>query len=146
MTVRRISYTDIEAVLQLAVDFNEEQAMKLNLDKDRMRKFLSAAIVGQNFCSVLEIGGVVVGFLAGFCAPGSFFTDTCAIELGWYVKPGHRNTREAVKLIRTFENWAVKQGADYVVLTSLEESTDVTTVYKHFGYQPKETNHFKKVS
>jgi GNAT superfamily N-acetyltransferase len=89
----------------------------------------------------------VVGMFVSFATP-SFFSDvTQAVELVWYVDPEHRGSREALKLLDLYEEWAKEQGAVCVNLMNIDmlNGPKVAKLYNRKGYTLTENTFVKEL-
>jgi GNAT superfamily N-acetyltransferase len=63
-----------------------------------------------------ETDGIIDGFIGGFMFEHLGAGNLFAMELLWYVAPEKRNTGTGSNLLREFEKWAKKQGAEGVFI------------------------------
>jgi hypothetical protein len=88
----------------------------------------------------------IVGVLAGLAMP-SFYTEAkIGIEQVWWVDPKHRGARKALLMPLVFEEWCKMQGCSSVALSSVEGSTDVSRIYKKWGYTLTEQTYQKELT
>jgi GNAT superfamily N-acetyltransferase len=60
--------------------------------------------------------GEAVGMIAGSITPYFFSRGWVASDFVWYVKPEHRGSRVAVKLLKAFKAWATEKGASQLYM------------------------------
>lgn len=60
--------------------------------------------------------GEAVGMIAGSITPYFFSRGAVASDFVWYVKPEHRGSRAAVKLLKAFKSWATEKGASQLYM------------------------------
>ena len=63
-----------------------------------------------------ETDGIIDGFIGGFIFEHLGAGNLFAMELLWYVTQEKRNTGTGSSLLREFEQWAKKQGAEGVFI------------------------------
>lgn len=60
--------------------------------------------------------GEAVGMIAGSITPYFFSRGWVASDFVWYVKPEHRGSRTAIKLLKSFKSWATEKGASQLYM------------------------------
>lgn len=60
--------------------------------------------------------GEAVGMIAGSITPYFFSRGWVASDFVWYVKPEHRGSRAAIKLLKAFKSWATEKGASQLYM------------------------------
>ena len=143
--VRQAQQDDTYAILDLCecAHMESPRYRKLRFDPNKMEALIRAMIGtlatgSQGHVSVSEKSGSITGVFLGVMQEHFFGPDLVAREVLLYVRPGERGTfaRAAVKLLRTFERWAVENGAvEIVVGSSTLIATDTAKrLYEYLGY------------
>lgn len=86
---------------------------------------------------VAELDGQRIGMIAGAVTEHFFTEDKFATDFVVYVKPEHRGSSAAVRLIKAFEEWATEQGVKEICLGVSTEVDPERTVclYERLGYR-----------
>jgi len=97
------------------------------------------------FFRAMVVDRQVVGVLIGTIAPQMMTETTVAQEVMWFVREDHRGSADSVRLLRDFEDWAKKRGADGIIMASFAAVGDekLNEFYARRGYDRLET-HFLK--
>ena len=122
-----------EAPEYAARDFDPEKVRRL------MLSLCGTLLVPLTGCVLIaEDGGKIIGMMGGFAVEHFFGHDKIASDYVLYVKPEHRRGTAAVRLIRTFEKWAVEQGAAAIHpgVTTGVANERVRDLYARLGYEP----------
>ena len=93
--------------------------------------------------SLIVMGDPAVGMVGGIIYPHYFNDEIIAQELFWWVSPAHRGGG-GTRLLDAFEQWAEDEGADKIMMISLEKN-DVSGIYKKRGYTSLEHTYEKKL-
>jgi GNAT superfamily N-acetyltransferase len=87
------------------------------------------------------------GFVCGALEPAVWFQAVYAVQNLLWVHPNHRGTRRAWELVRAFEQWARRQGANRLIVGVssgvLEDRT--SSFYGRMGYQQMGPAFYKEV-
>lgn len=89
-------------------------------------------------CFLLDLDGVISGYLMGTVVDHFILPQKVAVELGFYT----RGTGGKY-LLEAFEDWAKDQGANGVVLT--DHSGLLDKYYTRYGYTLKERTYYKEL-
>ncbi|MHA2084301.1 MAG: GNAT family N-acetyltransferase [Candidatus Thorarchaeota archaeon] len=109
--------------------------------------FLDAANREDFGVFVLCNGNEIVGMFVCFATP-CFFSDAVqAVEIVWYVDPEHRGSKEALKLLDVYEEWARKHGAVCANLMNVDilKGAKVAKLYGRKGYTLTENTFVKEL-
>lgn len=89
---------------------------------------------GGLFVAVKE--SEIVGFFAGLVSEQFLSHALCATDIGVFVVPEHRGGSAFVRLVRAFEEWAIRGGASEIQLgVSTQVATESTVrMYERLGY------------
>jgi GNAT superfamily N-acetyltransferase len=94
---------------------------------------------------LLKVNGESVGFLAVAFMEPIMQSKTVALEMAWFVEKEHRGGRNAIKLLRAFEELAVKRNALRTIISNILGLNDLSVLYKKLGYSPIETTYVKEL-
>jgi GNAT superfamily N-acetyltransferase len=84
---------------------------------------------------VADLGGQVVGHLAGSVAEGSAMRPIkVATLVSMYVRPGHRGGGLGARLVAHFSAWAKGAGAGLAEVTAYSSNTDAIRFYERNGF------------
>lgn len=85
-----------------------------------------------------------IGFLAAVAAEPLFASQKIAMELGWWIEEGHRNSRASILIYRAYEEWARRIKAVAVQSAYLPGiSPELDRFYERSGYTQVETSFMK---
>lgn len=146
--IRLATLHDIPKLKEMVVRFVlEEMPDPPEPDPDIIEDTLLMLIHQQDKNSmalVSDRGGEVTGFILGTTVPSSFSKHLYAVELGYYVLPEYRKSKDWKELIKTYEEWAKKiAGADYASVSLLDER--VGKLYQRLGYKVTEVTYKKEL-
>jgi len=148
-SVRFATEQDIPQLLRLCFMFQQEA-------KDTFKGFskeITAANMETLIASdggeilVLESDeGKLVGLLA--CTTGQFlFNDhTYALELAFFVEQKHRGGTGAIKLLKTYEQWAEDMCVEVVHLADITSVKSHKEMYERLGYIMTESAYSKELN
>ena len=68
-----------------------------------------------------------------------------ATELAWFVSKDYRGKKGSILLLKSFENWAKTQGANYVVMGDIDGIASLEKLYTRMGFSKSETTYMKEV-
>lgn len=120
--LRPATIDDAHAIASLGMDFIGKLKLEAQPTLARVEVSVRALLNGSHGYGVVsEIDGVMTGFLLGVAVPVWFdMTNWSAIELAWWIDPKHRGGREAVEMVKVFEQWAQDMQVGRVVLSDVE--------------------------
>lgn len=131
----------VEGVLDLARSMHQESPIyrKFPFNDAVFRGWLTAAVNQPEkfFCSVAKQDGNIIGAMLGVTMNMLFSDSKMASELGVFVKPENRGTRAGLKLVKSFETWAEKQGCSLITVGVSAGITDERAVkfYEKLGFE-----------
>ncbi len=136
--IRPATHADIPRIIELGTLLHATSSYALlRFDAGKAERFIRQLIDGVGVVFVAEVDGVVVGGMAGAVTEQWFSDDLIAYDYSVFIEPSRRNGVLAVKLIRTFEEWARIKGAKYLhmgIATNVNvEGT--TRLYEAMGMQ-----------
>ncbi len=147
MTLRYATLEDIPALMALGEGFFAGLGYpEDDLDREGIPRVLHDLVISPaGFVLVAEVGGVIVGAMLGLAHVPVFARRMQASELGWFVSPGHRGSRDALRMIEEFEAWARQRQCVRVVLSRLMNMRPdaVGRLYVRLGYAERESSFAK---
>ena len=139
---------DIDACLPSARKFHDIYASSTVFSEMAWRCFWTPVIErGGGVMLLLKTEqGDVVGGIGGLLTRYQTSMDLHLVEMFWWVDEEHRG-RNALRLIREFENWGADQGADDILMTYMESSEPekMKKLYSALGYEPFESHMVKSL-
>ena len=92
-----------------------------------------------------QADGTLTGVLAGCMAPMWIAPHRqIAVELAWWMQPGHRHGMTAARMVRAFEHWAEERGAAHIAMSSVPVLGDrPSKLIELLGYRTVEQSHIK---
>ena len=144
--IRPMVEDDIFDVLILAKEFSKEAPKSHKWDKDKTNKFLYSALETPSMqVFVIESNGELTGAIVGILTEMFMSNKIVATELAWFVSKEARGTPASIKLVKTFENWAKQNGANYTIMGDFKGITDLDYLYSRMGYEAAETAYMKEL-
>lgn len=123
VTIRLATTDDALQIAALGMKFIDKLLLDSRPDVQQVTSSVAAVLSqprGVGFVYEPEPGNIR-GFLLGMCVPIWFDSfDWSAIELAWWIDPEARGGSSAMRLVKTFEQWAVNQNVNRVVLSDIE--------------------------
>lgn len=106
-------------------------------DSQGVHSIIDACIARQYIGMMLMRDENPVGFFVGYVKSMEFVNLVSAYEMFWYVRPNHRNIRNAKKLLRSFTDAAKRQGAKRIFLSTTSGINPGRTAkfYEGIGYK-----------
>jgi hypothetical protein len=158
MMIRKATPADKPRLIEMAVRFLLESPYGALFDNQATPDAIGTLVdnvISLGVIIVAEVdrgGGLfgskpdpkLVGMLAAVALPHPLTGKTCAEEMAWWVEPEHRGGLLGPKMLRVFEEWATRNGANMVKMVAPAGST-VGTFYEHIGYQAVETAFIKRI-
>jgi hypothetical protein len=147
MTVREATEDDLFEVMVLAKEFCNEAPEMFVWDRAKVESLLRQAIQEPNYVLLVaeNTSGEIVGGLLGACTEMFMSKVKLAAELGWFMSKESRGTRQAVSLVKSFEEWGKTSGADYIVMADIRGISDLSNLYGKMGYVLSEVSYTKRV-
>lgn len=139
--VRHMVPGDVDAVLIMgqAVIAESPRYCDKGFDEAKLRQMFDNMLGREDhgFFVCEDGGGRLIGMALGFLVPYFFSAELYAADLVIYVAPENRGSSAALRLVKSFEDWAFGNGAREVVLGV---STGINTaqavcVYEKLGYK-----------
>lgn len=147
MTLRYGSLDDIPSLMALGEGFFSALGYPDDdLDRDGIPRVLHDLVISPaGFVLVADVGGGIVGAMLGLAHKPVFGRRMQASELGWFMAPNYRGSRDAVRMIAEFEAWARQRECVRVVLSRLMSMRPdaVGRLYERLGYAERESSYAK---
>jgi GNAT superfamily N-acetyltransferase len=113
--IRPAKHSDVPRLVELATLLHAtSDYSKMSFCPDKTGAFLHELINGAGVVFVAEVGGEVVGGMAGGIVDQWFSHDLIAYDYSIFVEPSKRNGVSAIRLIQTFKEWAKIKGAKQI--------------------------------
>lgn len=136
--IRPATHEDIPRLVELgAIMHSTTNYNHLVYMPEKTGAFLGTLINGEGVMFVAEVGGLLVGGLAGGLTEQWFNSDLIAFDYCLFVEPGRRQGLIAVKLVLAFQEWARLQGAKQIhmgVTTGVNVS-NTARLYARLGFK-----------
>ncbi|MDR1276569.1 MAG: GNAT family N-acetyltransferase [Candidatus Accumulibacter sp.] len=104
-------------------------------DEDKVADTMRALIGGSGVVFVAEIDGVVVGGIAGAVTEPWFSREKIAFDYSFFIDPARRHGVMAVRLLKTFFDWARRMGAEriHMGITTGVNVEETARLYRALG-------------
>ncbi|MGH8387636.1 MAG: GNAT family N-acetyltransferase [Pseudomonas sp.] len=111
--IRPAKHSDVPRLIELgAILHATSNYSKMAYSPEKSASFLHDLINGLGgVVFVAEVGGEVVGGMAGGITDQWFSDDLIAYDYSIFIEPSRRSGITATRLIKTFEQWAILRGA-----------------------------------
>ena len=144
--IREATNQDIFDLLILSKQFSREAPKTHKWDKEKTESFIQAAIQNSNTTIlILEEDEEIVGLIVGLLSEMYMSQTVIATELAWFVAKEYRGKRGSILLLKTFEEWAKHNNADYVCMGDIHGINSLESLYTRMGYSKCETTYMKEV-
>lgn len=142
MKIQIIKYDDKyrDQVIEIAHQIHQASLYaNIIMDEDKLVQELSYAshTHPSGYFRLAVLGDKVYGAFLGMISRGFFCDALIAKDMGWWVKPEHRGSPAALRLLRDFEKWAKEMGATKSMIgqTGVENIDKTTRLFEHCGYE-----------
>lgn len=140
--IRRAEQKDIPRLVELGEEFAtlSQPIHKFSVDRESIIEFANH-VVNNTGCAVyvLEVDGLLEGFIAGLLQKIYFSKDIALQELAWYVKPGFKG----LGLLFAFEAYAAEIGCQHIILGNKPAYYDLSRFYERQGFTLLEHQYVK---
>ncbi len=144
--VRKASIEDTFDILILAKEFSKEAPSTHKWNKDKTEHFINTAIESPHTTVfVFEDDGEIVGAIVGLLNEMYMSQTIIATELAWFVSKDYRGKKGSILLLKTFEDWAKNNNANYVCMGDIHGIISLEKLYTRMGYSKCETTYMKEV-
>lgn len=150
ITVRELGADDLQRFCDsgLLRDFYYEGIIHTgyrdSFNPDRYMEEVSRGIaMGMGVLLVLEQDGAMIGFLHGVCCYDYSQHAKIAFQANWFVAKAFRGN--GLPLLRTFESWSAKNGAEYLVCGHMinNESPRMGNLFVKLGFRELQRTYIK---
>lgn len=135
--IRPAKHEDVPRLVELATLLHATSSFSTSaFNAEKTGGFLHELINGTGVIFVAEIGGQVVGGLAGGVTEQWFSTDLLAFDYSFFIDPKTRSGITATRLLMTFTEWARLMGAKSIqigITTGLNEA-GTSKFYRSQGF------------
>ena len=146
INIRKAVEEDVLDCLILFKQFHKESKLPYSWDAKKTQEAIIKSLPTDNYeIFVAEKDNELIGLLACLYGEPIFSSARIATEIAWFVNKEHRTTTAGFRLLKTYENWALTKGADFVAMTYLEDTTDLSDIYEKKGYLKSEPNYIKEL-
>jgi GNAT superfamily N-acetyltransferase len=147
MTIRRADHRDVDALVAMALRFQESTnyAAHLRATAESFRRLIETIL--DNDTAAIWVAAREdrpVGMMAATLYLQPMSGECIGAELCWWMEPEARGGRTALRLIRTAEHWARSGGAVLFQLTA--PTPAVGQFYEALQYQPVETQYLRRIA
>lgn len=123
----------------------------LMIDEEALEEMVRDFVTGDNrerIALVWGPEGKVQGCLAGQLVAVPFLKKKSAVECMWWVDEELRGSNVGIDLLEAFEYWGKLQGAAFIQMACLSNSTGkvLDRFYKRRGYKLTELTYTKEIS
>lgn len=148
--IRDLNHDDLSQLLELAREMHRTGVYAAYpMDEARVAFILTRLIEVPEALSIgYEVDGELVGAFVGEIVQDLWIDVQVAVDHAFYVRAADRGSRAGIMLLRAFENWANKNGADVlrpVVYAGVDNQT-VSNVLQRMGYESAGTVHKKEAA
>jgi len=149
-TIREAVDTDLVDILVMAKGFTKEankSGYKITWSQDKVSQLVLSAIDREDLCMFVSKDDTdeTTGFIIGAATEILFSNDVIGSEIFWWVDENVRGKRVALKLFKTYEDWAVSKGATALTASDLQGIANLAPIYKALGYTPSEVTYRKDI-
>lgn len=135
---QRITHADIGPILRLGLIMHQESPVygQFEPNPEYAENLCKHLIDTDQFGNLAYDDNQLVGLMLGHTSYIPWTKELAAFEIILYVLPSHRDGIIGVRLIRSFENWALDKHINYVIMgISIEiNSAMVSQMYERLGY------------
>jgi hypothetical protein len=140
MTVRPATEADVPVLIEMGCRFiASSRYAGLMAAVPAQQAQLTATLLAQGGCWVLEGPEGVVGMLGLVLAPLPMTGELAALECMWWVEPGWRHGASALQMWEEGEAWARNQGATCIQMIQPVGQEALGVLYRRRGYVAVET-------
>ena len=150
MIIREANNDDAASLLSMGELMHNESPRfnKFTFDKEKAANLIQHLIAIDNgIVIVAEHEGNLVGMIGGMVCEQFFSKDLYACDFVVYIDPEHRGTSAIIRMIKLFEERAIKLGAKEI---SLGISTEIhaertANLYEKLGYKRSGISTIKRI-
>jgi len=91
---------------------------------------------------ILEKDGEVVGYFFGMVTECFFAVERQSVNLSWFISKSHRSLKNALSILKVYEDWSKKSGAVVTNMVDIKLNSD--KIFKRLGYTLTENTYVKR--
>jgi Acetyltransferase (GNAT) family len=136
----KLTKEDALQLLEIGEQFHKEAVHYKGsvFDKERVWKLFDKSVTSPSTTCVVYVkeGEEVVGAIMGSMSARFFSGERVATDLGMFLKPAYRGSSAFLKLFKAFEQWAIDNKAQHIVVghtTGIEMEVG-KTLFPRLGY------------
>jgi len=116
----------------------------ITFSSKKIGQLLEATIPNNTFLILaLKDGDETVGYFFGMVSDYFFAIETQVSCLSWFIRPEHRSVRNALSMLKMYEEWGKGQGVSSINMINIK--MDSPRLYEKLGYKMTETTFVKRV-
>jgi len=146
-SIREATEDDLFELTLLAREaFKEDIINKkvFTFDAKKLGTLVGSAIDNETFLTlVLEKENEIVGYFFGMVSPCYFARESQTVCLSWFIQPEHRSVKNALTLLKKYEEWSKSVGA--VLINMVNVKMDSPRIFEKLGYTMTEITFVKEV-
>ncbi len=145
LRLRRAEAEDVMDIVGLSSALFREDAGRrdpctnLNWPREEGQEYFAGLVArAGSLCLLAEVGGEVVGYLAGRVEEGTALRPWRVAELeSMYVRGGYRNQGVGARLVGGFLGWVGSRGAERASVTAYATNERAIRFYQRAGFRPR---------
>lgn len=142
-TIRPATAADLDAIVQMGLEFRATYAPFLTKNPDRIRQTAELLLTAPHILLVAETATGLIGMLGAAVFDHFVSGDRVASELFWWVAPDARTRHAGRGLLDQYETEARARGCATVTMAVLAHAPDVAATYTRLGYTPRDVTYEK---
>lgn len=135
--IRPATNDDIPRIIELGHLLHQTSSYaSMTFDPGMAASFIESLISGLGVVFVADVGGVIVGGIAGGITEQWFSSDLLAFDYSFFIDPKVRSGITATRLMLTFTEWARLKGAKNIqigITTGINEE-GTARFYRSLGF------------
>jgi hypothetical protein len=141
--IRPITRSDVPSVVELASHMHQEGVYSpYNFNGNKLHRHIEGYVDKEHSCGFVYIrDDTIQGAVFGHLDNHYFGDSSLAIQNGFFIKKEARGGMAAIKLLRSFEDWAVTKDVDCICFSTSNNGKDDRWLkfceargYEHVGY------------
>jgi hypothetical protein len=142
--IRLAVLDDVPAVVLMGREFIRTTKYQdvVSSNPDRLSTLMTSLIESaEGLLMVSEFNGLVRGAIGMMVYDHPMSGDRVSSETFWWMNPEDRGGRDALRLVRSAEEWVCSKGAQWVHMVAPDQR--VGALYERLGYQLLELHYMK---
>ena len=144
MTIREATLEDQAVVLELARAFFRSSSYAEFEGPPAQLEAVFNLVLEHGVVFLAEVDGDVAGMIALAAIPHLFTGTLYADEVAWFVRPAHRGSSAAARLLDAAEKWCRQRRLFSLRMVQPASSPAVARFYQRRGYEALETAWLKR--